>query len=540
MIVGAGSAGCLLANRLSGEGARVLLLEAGGSDRRLEVKIPAAFPNQFQTAIDWNLISEPEPGLYHRRLYLPRGKMLGGSSSMNGMLYARGNRADYDRWEREHGALGWRYEDVLPHFKRHEANAEMDDDYHGVSGELHVTQRRWLSPHWEAFVDAAEAIGIEPNRDYNGARQEGASLLQTTTRGGRRWSAADAFLRPAMKRQNLEVITRALAHRIVIKHSRAVGVEYEHEGSRAIAGAGNEVVVCAGAYGSPQLLMLSGVGPAAHLRELGIETLLDAPNVGMHLQEHPFGLCNWRSNDPLTLDDATRPRYLAQWASTRRGKLSSTIAEAVIHWRSDPSLETPDFQIYFAPVFFWDHGRRKMGVPAMSIGLALQAPDSRGEIRLRSNRPSDPPRILNNMLTRRSEVGAMLKALELIEELAARRPLAGLLGERINPGAEVRTREQRIEWLRATCEHLYHPACSCRIGPPRDGVVDHELRVHGIEALRVADASVMPRITSGNTNAPTYMIAERCATLMLAQSKIAAAGSSPSAPEAPPAVRRAT
>ena len=318
-----------------------------------------------------------------------------------------------------------------------------------------------------------------------------------------------------MKRANLHVATGALAHRIVLRGSRAVGVEYEQDGSRALAGAEREVVVCAGSYGSPQLLMLSGIGPAEHLRSVGVDPLIDAPNVGQHLQEHPFAFCNWLANDPTTLDDAAGWRNLAQWAALRRGKLTSTIAEAVIHWRSDPSLQSPDFQIYFAPVFFWDHGRRKLGVPAMSIGCSLQVPESRGEVRLRSARASDPPRILNNILSLRSEVQAMLRAFELVDELVTRRPLAGLLGERVNPGPGLSAREQRTEWLRATCEHLYHPACSCRIGPPSEGVVDYELRVHGLEALRVADASVMPQVTSGNTNAPTYMIAERCAALML-------------------------
>ncbi len=302
--VGAGSAGCLLADRLSAAGAQVLLLEAGGSDRRVEVRVPAAFPNQFQTAIDWNFMSEPEPGLFGRRLFIPRGKMLGGTSSMNAMMYVRGNRADYDRWASEYGASGWSYEDVLPYFKRHEANAEIRDQFHGTTGELHVTQKRWLSPHWERFIAAARAIGIERNDDYNGASQDGASLFQTTTKGGRRWSAADTFLRPALKRDNLKLVSKALVHRILISQGRAVGVEYERGGKRESPLAGREVVVSAGAYGSPQLLMLSGIGPADHLREVGIALLVDSPNVGLNLQEHPAALCNWDSNDLLTLDDA--------------------------------------------------------------------------------------------------------------------------------------------------------------------------------------------------------------------------------------------
>jgi choline dehydrogenase len=523
VIVGAGSAGCLLANRLSADGSRVLLLEAGGSDRRVEVKVPAAFPNQFQTAVDWNLMSEPEPGLFGRRLYLPRGKMLGGSSSMNAMLYVRGNRTDYDRWASEFGATGWSYDEVLPYFKQHEANAEIHDQFHGRSGELYVTQKRWLSPHWKKFMAAAEELGIARNPDYNGTTQDGVSLFQTNTKGGRRWSAADAFLRPAMKRSNLKLVSKALVHRVLVTGGRAVGVEYEHGGQLETAQAEREVVLSAGAYGSPQLLMLSGVGPAAHLREMGIEPLVDSPNVGQHLQEHPVVFCNWHSKDPVTLDDASQARHLLQWLATRKGKLSSTVAEAVIHWRSDSSLLGPDFQIYFGPVYFWEHGFRKTGTPAITMAPALQAPESRGEVRLRSANPAEHPRILNNLLSQDGEVEAMLRALELVDELAAQPPLAGLLGERLNPGSSLHDRDQLIGWLRATAEHFYHPSCSCRIGPPEDGVVDPELRVHGLEGLRVADASVMPRVTSGNTNAPTYMIAEHCAALMLGRRSAPAA-----------------
>lgn len=532
VIVGAGSAGCLLSNRLSGEGASVLLLEAGGSDRRIEVRIPAAFPNQFQTGIDWRLSSEPEPGLFGRRLLLPRGRMLGGSSSMNAMLYVRGNPSDYDRWESEHGARGWSYKDVLPHFRRHERNAEIDDEYHGRYGELHVTQKRWLSPHWRSFIDAAGASGIAHNPDYNGAVQDGASLFQTTTHGGRRWSAADAFLRPALKRGRITHVTGALARRITFSGSRATGIEFAHDTQVHRVQAEREVILSAGSYGSPQLLMLSGIGPAEHLREFGINPILDSPNVGQHLQEHPFAACNWRSTDPLTLDDAADPRYLAQWVATRRGKLTSTLAEAVIHWRSEAGLPAPDVQIYFAPLFFWEHGLRKATVPSMSMGVALQAPESRGSVWLRSADPGEPPRILNNLLGRRTDVSAMLRALDLIDELAATAPLASLLGERINPGAGTRNRDQRIEWLRASCEHLYHPVGTCRIGSAGAGVVDPELRVHGIDGLRVADASVMPRITSGNTNAPTYMIAERCAALITRAPAAPGAGLDAERPEA--------
>ncbi|MEX2196605.1 MAG: GMC family oxidoreductase N-terminal domain-containing protein [Thermoleophilaceae bacterium] len=516
IVVGAGSAGCVLANRLSADGSRVLLLEAGGSDRKLQVRAPAAFPAQFQTAVDWNYMSEPEPGLHHRRLFLPRGRMLGGSSSMNAMLYIRGNRADYDAWEHEFGADGWAYDDVLPAFRRSEHNAEIRDEFHGTGGEMHVTRKRWLSPHWERFVESAVAAGAERNDDFNGARQDGAGLLQTLTKGGRRWSAADGFLRPAAKRESVDVVTGALVRRVLLEGDRAVGVEYERRGRSQAPRAEREVILAAGTYGSPQLLMLSGIGPAAHLRETGIDCAVDSPAVGEHLQEHPLAFLNWRSNDPRTLDDAAHPKHLALWlAGGRRGKLSSTVAEAAWHWRSDDGLPAPDFQLLFAPVYFWEHGFRKTGAPAMTIGMSYIRPRSRGSVRLRSADAADHPRILNNMLGHDTEVGAYLRAIETVRRLAQTEPLAGLLGEELNPGDSIRTKDELTAWLRATCEHIYHPSCTCRIGAPGEGVVDAELRVHGVEGLRVADASVMPRVTSGNTHAPTVMIAERCAESVL-------------------------
>jgi choline dehydrogenase len=314
-----------------------------------------------------------------------------------------------------------------------------------------------------------------------------------------------------MRRKNLSVQTGALVRRIRLEGERAVGVEYERKGKACLANAASEVIVSAGAYATPQLLMLSGVGPADHLRESGIECVVDSPNVGLHLQEHPLAFFNWHSNDPETLDDAADPRYLGKWLARGAGKLSSTVGEAVLHWRSQDDLDAPDFQFYFAPVYFWEHGFHATGSPSISIAFGLQAPKSRGTVRLRSADPVDQPRILNNMLTEDSDLEAMLRAADFVRELAAQPALSGLLGEQLNPGAAVSSRDDMVAWMRATCEHIYHPTSTCRIGPPDDGVVDPELRVYGIEALRVADASVMPRITSGNTNAPTYMIAERCA-----------------------------
>jgi choline dehydrogenase len=515
VVVGAGTAGCVLANRLSARGASVLLLESGGKTWNLNVKIPAAFPSLFQTAQDWNYLSEPEPGLFGRRIFLPRGRMLGGSSAMNALMYVRGNRDDYDGWARG-GATGWSYDEILPYFKRSEDNAEFRDAYHGVGGELHVTSKRWTSAHWEPFLDAAATAGVPRIADCNGARQDGGALIQITTRRGRRWSAADGFLSaPVRKRPNLSIATGAQVQRLVIERGRATGVEYANGAGPQSARAEREVILAAGAYASPQLLMLSGIGPAEHLREHGIEVRLDQPNVGSHLQEHPMATMNWHCPTDDTLDDATNPRYLIPWLLAGRGKLSSNIAEAALHWRSDPSLTKPDFQIVFGPVYYWEHGFRKTGAPALSVGPVLIAPSSRGSVRLRSADPTDHPRIVNNMLCADAEVSAMLRAIELVREIASRRPFSSHLGEELNPSPSLRSRRELTDWLRATCEHEYHPTCTCRIGAPEEGVVDPELRVHGVEGLRVADASIMPEITAGNTNAPTLMIAERCADLVL-------------------------
>jgi choline dehydrogenase-like flavoprotein len=304
--------------------------------------------------------------------------------------------------------------------------------------------------------------------------------------------------------------------RVVLDQGRATGVRYEHDGQVTIARAEREVVLSAGAYGSPQLLMLSGIGPGKHLREHGIEVLLDQPNVGAHLQEHPMALVNWGCRTPDTLDDAASPKYLLPWLLGGRSKLSSNVAEAAVHWKSDPELRAPDFQIVFGPVYYWEHGFRTTGAPALSAGLAYIGPSSRGSVRLRSADSADHPRILNNMLGQAEEVQAMLRAIEFVRDIASRPPFSRRIGEELNPSSKLRSRRDLTQWLRATCEHEYHASCTCRIGEPEEGVVDAELKVHGVDGLRVIDASVMPRVTHGNTNAPTLMIAERGADLLLA------------------------
>jgi choline dehydrogenase len=531
VIVGAGAAGCVLANRLSAGGARVCLLESGGSDWDLAVKAPARFPALYQTPRDWNLLSEPEPGLYGRRLSLQRGRMVGGSSSMNAMCYVRGHPTDFDRWVKEFDAKGWSYDELLPLFKRHEHNEELHDEYHGTHGELNVTRKRWLSRYWKPYVRAAAAAGVPCIDDYNGAEMEGAALLQLTVRNGRRHSAADAFLRPVRKRENLTVQTGAHVRRILLEDRRAVGVEH----TRGTVRAEREVVLSAGAYHSPQLLMLSGIGPASQLKEHCIKTVIDNANVGQHLMDHRAAVVNWRV-DGDTLDDAADPKYLLPWLLAGKGKLSASLVEAVAHWRSDRSLHAPDFQLLLAPLYSWEHGFRRTGALGLSIIAVYLAPQSRGEVTLRPADPTDHPRVLNNMLQTESEVAAMLRAIDMVREIASQPPLRKLRGDELNPALPSK---ELPAWLRATCEHFYHPSCTCRIGSHKHGVVDAELRVHGVDGLRVADASVRPRIVSANTQAITLVIAERCADLLLGRdaagehdSRMRAAGAGGQGPRA--------
>ncbi|MCU1691870.1 MAG: glucose-methanol-choline oxidoreductase [Frankiales bacterium] len=515
VVVGAGSAGCVLAERLSADGSRVVVLEAGGPDDNPMVKIPAIWSGMFQGPNDWNYTSEPEPGYHGRCVFLPRGKMLGGSSSLNAMFYVRGNRQDYDSWQRDFGATGWSYDDVLPYFIRSENNADIKDEFHGQDGPLHVTTQRWMSPYAQDFIEAAVSAGFARNPDFNGASQDGAGFLQVNAHGGERVSSADAFLRPAQASGTVDVITSAMVQRVLIVDGRAMGVEYVHEGVTKIVTAAHEVILSAGAYNSPQLLMLSGIGPAAHLREHGIDVVVDSPQVGQNLQDHPQVFLHYDTPGATTLAEAADPKHMEEWQTSRTGMLTTNAAETALFLRSDPTLSSPDFQVVFVPGYFWDHGFRRPGRPGMTIALTLNTPVSRGSVTLRSNDPSDQPRIRTNYLTHDSEVDAVLRAIEMVRGVAAQPPLADLLADHVDPGDDF-TREQMIAWVRAEAQHMFHAACTCRIGPEGSGVVDPELRVHGVQGLRVVDASVMPRVTSGNTHAPTVMIAERAADLILA------------------------
>lgn len=514
VVIGAGSAGCAVAGRLSEDPERsVLLVEVGGSNRRLDVRAPAAFAKQFHSKVDWDYWTEPEPALAGRRIYEPRGKMLGGSSCTNAMIYMRGNRLDYDGWA-ENGAPGWSYDEVLPFFRRSENNQDIQDDYHGRGGALNVTHLPTVDPITRRLVDAATAVGLQRNHDFNGATQDGVGLYQVTQRRGRRFHAADAYLRPARGRKNLTIRTGAHATRLFLDRGRVTGVQLRRgkRDERVNVSSHGEVVVCAGSFNSPALLQQSGIGPADHLRSVGIEPVVDLPAVGEQLMEHAIAYCTWElAEGHLGLFDAEEPRHLAEWLALGRGKLASNVGEGGGFWRSDPSLPGPDTQLYFAPAYFVEHGLQTWDAPAMTIGLSQVAPQSTGSVLVRSADPLRKPVVRLNLGSAEAEIEAMVRGVQLAREIAGAAPIRDAVAFEISPGAVNTSREDVVTWLRAGVQHTYHPACTVRMGAEGEGALDPQLRVHGVEGLRVADCSAMPKVIRGNTHAPTVMIAERCA-----------------------------
>jgi choline dehydrogenase-like flavoprotein len=515
VIVGAGSAGCVLANRLTEDpSARVLLIEAGGRDRHPNIKIPAAFANQFHTGLDWDYWTEPEPGANGRSLFIPRGKSLGGSGSMNAMLYVRGRPLDYDLW-REQGAPGWGWSDVLPYFLRSEDNVRGASEFHGAGGEMRISEQRSPRPLDRRLLDACVAAGIPRIDDYNGPEQDGASMFQVFQRDGRRWSAADGFLRPAMKRPNLDVITGATVLGIELDGDRAVGVRYRGKRGDEVAAAGREVILAAGAIGSPQILMLSGIGAGEELRAAGVEARHELPGVGHNLQDHPYLTLLWEISEGPTLYGADKPKNLAEWVLRRSGPLTSTVAEVVAFVRTRSGLPAADIQFHMGAVYFENHGEEEFDGHAMTIAPVLVSPKARGRVWLRSADPLDKPRIQTNLLTDPDDVASMVAGMRMARELAAEGPLAQVVVRELKPGPDAEGPEGLDAALRERVELIYHPVGTCRMSDDGEGaVVDSQLRVHGIDGLRVADASVMPVIPGGNTNAPTIMVAERAADLI--------------------------
>ncbi|WP_336031295.1 GMC family oxidoreductase [Geodermatophilus sp. FMUSA9-8] len=515
VVVGAGSAGCALAARLTEDpSVRVLLLEAGGSDDVLEVQIPAAMYKVWRTRRDWNYTTGPQPGLGGRELFWPRGKLLGGSSSINAMIYIRGAAADYDEWAQLTGDPSWSHDAVLPLFRRMEDNALGADRFHGAGGPLRVEDLRSPHPWTRAVVESAVAAGHPRNDDFNGAAQEGVGQYQVTQKRGRRWSAADAYLRPALGRPNLTVLTGALTTRVLVSGGRATGVEYRRGGQVHTAHASAEVVLCGGAVNSPQLLMLSGIGPAAHLRKVGVDVVHDLPGVGGGLQDHPLVPVIWDVRSGKSLLRAESPSGYARWFGARRGPLSSNLAEAGLFTRSRPDLDQPDLQYHFLPVKFWRQAEVDPDVDAFTAAAVLVHVHSRGSVRLRSADPTWAPAIDAGYLTDERDLDALVTGVEKAREIASVGPLAEVLAGEWSPGRAATGREALRAKVRETLESLYHPVSSCRMGTDDDAVVDPQLRVHGLSGLRVVDASVMPTLVRGNTNAPTIMIAERAADLL--------------------------
>jgi choline dehydrogenase len=509
VIVGAGSAGCVLAARLSEDPATsVLLLEAGGEDDADEIKIPAAFSSLFKTKWDWNFTTVEQKHMNDREAFWPRMKALGGCSSMNAMIYIRGNRLDYDTWRDEHGATGWGYDDVLPYFVRAETNSRLGGPLHGTDGPLHVEDRRYTHPLSDEWVAAAVAAGIKPTDDFNGERQEGAGRYQVTCHKGRRWSTADAYLRPALERPNLTVLTHALSTRVVIEGGRAVGVEYLRGGVTAVVRAG-EVLLCGGAVNSPQLLMLSGIGPAEHLRELGIDVVAGLP-VGDNLHDHPASPVIWETTGTSDLADLATPARLLLWQATGRGPMASNIGEAGAFVHTRDGLTAPDMQFHVAATLFYDNGMREPAVTGFTSATTLVAPLSRGTLRLRSADPRWRPLIDPAYYSDPADLDATVAGSRLLMEIGAQAPLREHLARPFLPAATLMTDAELAEHIRAWTQTLYHPVGTCAIG----SVVDPELRVFGVDGLRVVDASVMPVVPRGNTNAPTIMVAEKAADLI--------------------------
>ncbi len=532
VIVGAGSAGCALAGRLSENGRfRVLLLEAGPSDRRFWLQVPIGYGKSFyDPRVNWMYASEPEPGLDGRRLYVPRGKVLGGSSTINAMVYIRGAAADFDRWEAL-GNPGWSWNDVLPVYRRLEDHDFGAGEYHGSGGPLHVSDIEPAAhPLTRAFIKAGEEAGFPFNPDLNGRSIDGVGFFQINTAKGFRASAATAYLRPAQRRANLNILPNALATRIVLDGRRAIGVAYERHGRNFEVRAGTEVILAAGSINSPQLLELSGIGPPGLLKSCGIEVRHASPAVGQNLQDHACYDFVHRTN-VASLNDELRPwmgklRAGLKYVIRRKGPLALSLNQAGGFVRTQAALDHPDIQLYFSPLSYEQipTGKRPLMSPDPFSGISMSAspcrPSSRGQVEIRSSDPHVSPAIRLNLLATEEDRNQMLRGARILRRLVSTPALGAMIAEELKPGPRVTSDEDFTADIRSRAYSVFHPVGTCRMGPdPGTSVVDHRLRVHGLSGLRIVDASIFPMITSGNTNAPAIMVGEKGADLLLEDSK---------------------
>jgi choline dehydrogenase len=519
IIVGAGSAGCVLANRLSEDPAtRVLLLEAGGKDTGFFVRTPGGYGKLHRSKVDWGYYTEPQPQVDSRVMYQPRGKVLGGCSSTNAMAYVRGNQEDYNDWEKL-GNPGWGYQEVLPYFIKSEDNADIFNPYHGQGGPLHVSYARYTTPLGRAFVEACQACGIPENADYNGVEQEGAGMFQFTIRNGQRHSAAVGYLRPVLNRPNLQVITRAHTRHVLLEGKRAVGIEYLTGSSLRKVYASREVILSAGAFNSPQLLMLSGIGPGDVLKKLNIPVRLDLPGVGENLQDHVFFPVACLCSQAITFNTAENLPNLLKYLLYRQGPFACSPLEANAFVKTESGKDRPDIQLHFAPfhggadnvdVYNFSSFPKTHGFTLLPT---LLKPASRGFVSIRSGSSMDAPIIQPNYFQEAEDRETMLKGFKIAREVLLAEPLTPFR-TRLHYPEQARTDEEIMRHIRRTLETVYHPVGTCKMGNDARSVVDAALKVHGLDGLRVVDASVMPTIVSGNTNAPVIMIAEKAADLI--------------------------